>query len=247
MFLKMEISRWRRQSRWYAYKGGSRCIAKTCFESSGCLSSMELIWMNYESLDPLGRGHVGSRNDAAQSLKLKSCVDFVKLVCRFCRDWWSRDLVSISPRSCVDFDRCSLELSSYLKKFHRVGECREGKNRKHRVFKLYDRTSVDWAVDRHAQGLIGRPILHKEQKPSWVGWPTFPVSPVMPEDFARLADRSTAHLGRSTGGRPTVGSILCLDLTWSNFEGILLLPINRESNPLLGLSIFWVCSWENKL
>jgi len=66
--------------------------------------------MNYERLDPLGRGYVGSRNGATQSLKPKSCVDFarscvdfteiaeVEIVCRFLRD-----RVSISPRSYVDF------------------------------------------------------------------------------------------------------------------------------------------------
>jgi len=49
-----------------------------------------------------------------------------------------------------------------------------------KFFKLYDRTSVDCPVDRHALGLNGRPMLHEEQKASWVGRPpgrlTFSVS-----------------------------------------------------------------------
>ena len=36
--------------------------------------------------------------------------------------WPSQDRVSISPRSCVDFARCSLELGSDLKNLHRGGE-----------------------------------------------------------------------------------------------------------------------------
>jgi len=40
--------------RWFPES--SSIIEKTCFEPSGCLSSVELIWMNYEWLDLLGRG-----------------------------------------------------------------------------------------------------------------------------------------------------------------------------------------------
>ena len=36
--------------------------------------------------------------------------------------WPSRDRVSISLRSCVDFTRCSLEFGSDLKNLHRGGE-----------------------------------------------------------------------------------------------------------------------------
>jgi len=36
--------------------------------------------------------------------------------------WPSRDRVSISLRSCVDFARCSLEFASDLKNLHRDGE-----------------------------------------------------------------------------------------------------------------------------
>ena len=46
---------------------------------------------------------------------------------------------------------------------------------------------------------IGRPMLHEEQEPSWVCRPTFPVSPVKPEEFVQSTERSTAHLGQSTG------------------------------------------------
>ena len=66
--------------------------------------------MNYEWLDLLSRGYVGSRNGVAQSLKLKSCVDFaeiakVEIVCQFHPDGPSRDDRSISPRVYRNLDQ----------------------------------------------------------------------------------------------------------------------------------------------
>jgi len=37
-----------------------------CCKEESLLSSVELIKMNYKRLDPLGRGYIGSRNDAAR-------------------------------------------------------------------------------------------------------------------------------------------------------------------------------------
>jgi len=94
------------------------------------------------------------RNQLVCSAKSRSCVDFVEIVCRFHPECSSLDRVSISPRSCVDFTRCSLEFGSDLKNLHRGGECREREKKQNIEFlKLYDRTSVDRAIDRRAQGL----------------------------------------------------------------------------------------------
>jgi len=67
--------------------------------------------------------------------KYKSCVDFVKIVCQFRQERSSRDHVSISPRSCVNFARSSLKFGSDLKNLHRGGGCRErAKTKEDRVF-----------------------------------------------------------------------------------------------------------------
>ena len=49
--------------------------------------------------------------------KLRSCVNFVEIVCQFRSERSSRNRVFISPRSCVDFARCSLEFGSDFEKF----------------------------------------------------------------------------------------------------------------------------------
>ena len=59
-------------------------------------------------LDPLGTGYIGSHSGATKLLKLKSCVDFaeiaeVEIVRQFHLERSSRDRVSISLRSCVNF------------------------------------------------------------------------------------------------------------------------------------------------
>jgi len=54
--------------------------------------------------------------------KSRSYVDFTKIVCQFHLERSSRDRVSISLRSFVDFARCSLEFSSDLRNLHRGGE-----------------------------------------------------------------------------------------------------------------------------
>ena len=60
-----------------------------------------------------------------RSDKSRSCVDFAEIVSRFHLERSSRDRVSILPRSCVDFARCSLEFGSDLKIFTDVENCRE--------------------------------------------------------------------------------------------------------------------------
>jgi len=52
----------------------------------------------------------------------RSCVDFTEIVCRFRSKCSSRDRVSLSPKSYVDFARCSLEFGSDLKNLYRGGE-----------------------------------------------------------------------------------------------------------------------------
>jgi len=68
-----------------------------------------------------------------ERFRVCECVDFVwsaqsKIVRRFRRDrveHSSQDRVSVSPRSCVYFTRCSLKFGSDLKNLHQGGECRE--------------------------------------------------------------------------------------------------------------------------
>ena len=70
--------------------------------------------------------------------------------------------------------------------------------------------STERSTDMH-KVWIGRPLgqlmLHEEEEPSWVGRPTFSVSPATTEGIERPT------------GRPIVGSELILDPTWSYFGG----------------------------
>ena len=111
MFLKMEISRWRRFTpktipqtwlqRWFVESGS--IIAKSCSESFRLLELSgahldELVW-----LDPLNRGYVGSCNGAAWSLKSRSCVEFAQITQVEIMYRFRQDRVSISMRLCVNF------------------------------------------------------------------------------------------------------------------------------------------------
>ena len=192
-------------------------------------------------LDPLSKGYVGSRNGAPNrwgqdrlssshgSLKSRLCVDFVKIMCRFrpgaqieiiCQ--FCRDCVLISPRICWS--------SALIWKIFT-----EVENVEIVFFNLYDRTSVDRAIYRHAQGLnrsTDRSIEDdREERNPFGGRLTNPVSPAILQNFVR----STAHLGRSTS-RSTNSQFRHdsgPELLW--IWGFLLLSINREINPFLGL------------
>ena len=92
------------------------------------------------------------------------CCDHLKsiisvLVIHFGTNWSvrpSRDHVSISPRSCVDFARCSLEFSSDLKNIHRDEECREKAKIGDRVFQDFDRPDGRPTCTRF--GSVNRPV-----------------------------------------------------------------------------------------
>ena len=49
-------------------------------------------------------------------------VDFTEIMCRFHSERLNRDRVSILPRSCVNFARCSLKFGSDLRNLHRGEE-----------------------------------------------------------------------------------------------------------------------------
>ena len=111
-----------------------------------------------------------------------------------------------------------------------------GEENRRVFFKLYNRTSVDRVVDRHAQFLdrsTARSTKIDREKRNLVGQPTgrltFPVSPAVLQDFAR----STVHLGwlteRSTDSRVRAVFGSDLELIWEFF----LLFINRGCEPIL--------------
>ena len=62
------------------------------------------------------------RTSFVSLVKSRSCTDFNEIVCRFRSERSSRDRVSISLRSCVNFAKYSLEFGSDLKNLHRGGE-----------------------------------------------------------------------------------------------------------------------------